>query len=338
MKLTIPFKEFEERINSLVAEGELLHKDKLYTEEELAKSKGELKDWKNRSYEFLKTAFGESNNYLINEFRSAGGNRFSFPGMRTDLDHRIREHSEIFKETVSELSYCLMLASVCDPIVEGDRYSSIGRDSYSQDEKILFFLRKLNQINTGGYHPIKYLFESNDVRLNHHDELRELAMILNSNGVIELHPGLGTFHAKITATGVHTLQQIEREILKSENPAPAPTAVNIVHVQNMVNSSFQQGTSHSTLQNQVHIQQNIEELKSFLNELKQSIETLNISAEIKAELESEIATAEAQAKHPKPRAGAIKETLSSIRKVFEGVSINMIPKLIEKLPELIDKF
>jgi hypothetical protein len=212
MKLTIPFKEFKERMNCLVAEGKQLScKDKIATEERLVQSKEELKDWKALSLEFLKTAFGESNNYLINEFRNAGGNRFSIPGMRTDLEHRIREHGEIFKATVSELSCCLILASVCDPIVEGDKYTSIGRDSYSQDEKALFFLKKLNQINTGGYHPIKYLFEANDIRLNHHNELRELAMLLNSHGVIELLPGLGTFHAKITVVGVHALQEIEKK-------------------------------------------------------------------------------------------------------------------------------
>lgn len=337
MKLTIPFAEFKESINKYVAEGDIMLKKRITTEEELATSKEELKDWKNRSFEFLKTAFGESNNYLINEFRSAGGNRYSFAGMRTDLEHRIREHGEIFKETVSELAYCLMLASVCDPIVEGNRYNSMGRDSFSQDEKILFLLKKLNQLNTGGYHPIKYLFESNEVHLSHHDELRELAKILDFNGIIELHPGLGTFHAKITAMGVHALQQIEKEMAKPET-VPLPQTMNVVNVHNMVNSSFQQATVDSTLHNQVNIQQNIEELKSFLEELKQSINGLNISADLKLELESEIATAEAQAKSPKPRSGAIKETLSSIRKVFEGVSINLIPKLIEKLPELMEKF
>ncbi len=338
MKLTIPYITFKEQINELVNQGEPLSKIKIRTEEDLIESKKNLKEWKSLALGFLRDAFGENNNYLINEFSNAGGNRYSFPGMRTDLEHRINEHSEIFKENVSELSYCLTLSSVCDPIVEGDKYSPIGRDSYTQDEKVLFLLKKLNQINTGRFHPIEYLFESNDIRLNHYDELRELTQILDSNGVIKMHPSLSNLNAKITVSGVHFLQQIEREILKSEKPIPVSSTINVVQVQNMINSPFQQGTSQSTFQNNTRIQEHIEELKSFLNDLKQSIDNLNISDDLKSELESEIATAEAQAKHPKPRATAIKETLDSIRKVFEGVSINLIPKVIEKLPELINKF
>ncbi len=339
MKLTIPFQEFEERINSLIAEGELLYKDRLYTEEELANSKDELKDWKSRSFDFLKIAFGESNNYLINEFRSAGGNRFSFPGMRTDLEHRIREHSEIFKETVSGLSYCLMLASISDPLIEGDFYNPEGRDTLSQDQKIAFFLDKLNQMNTGGYYPARKIFELNDVKLNHRDELHELLDEMKFNDLIDIHPALGEAHVRIKSNGIRLLKQLKEQVSElKEPPTPVPTVSNVIHVHNMVNSSIQQATINSKQHNQVDIQQNIEELKSFLSELKQSIDSLNIPEELKSELESEIATADAQAKHPKPRSGAIKETLTSIRKVFEGVSINMIPKFIEKLPELIDKF
>ncbi len=339
MKLTIPFTEFKETINKYVVEGDPLSKKRISTEEELTKSKEELKNWRNRSLEFLKTAFGENTNYLINEFLNAGGNRFSFPGMRTDLDHRIREHVDIFKETVSELSFCLILASISDPLIEGDSYNPEGRDTMSQDQKIAFFLDKLNQINNGGYYPARKIFELNDIKLNHRDELHELLDEMKFNDWIDIHPALGEVHARIKSNGIRLLKQLKEQVLKlKEPPSPAPTVSNVIHVHNMVNSSIQQASINSTQQSQVDIQQNIEELKSFLSELKQSIDSLSIPEELKSELESEIATAEAQAKHPKPRSGAIKETLSSIRKVFEGVSINMIPKLIEKLPELIDKF
>ncbi len=336
MKLAIPFTEFKETINKYVAEGDPLTKNRITTEEELAKSKEELKDWENRSFEFLKTAFGESNNYLINEFRSAGGNRFH--STRTDFEYRKSEHQEIFKETVSELAYCLKLASISDPLVFGDSYDSKGRDSFTQDEKILFFLRKLNQINTGGYHPIKYLFESNEVRLNHHDEIRELAKILDYNGVIELHPGLGTFHAKITAAGVHALQEIERESSKDE-PIQQSSTTNIVNIHSMVNSSVQQGSIDSSQIITVNSAEGLNELKLFLLELRQSIDALSLSAELRDEIIAEIETAEVQTKSPKPKGAIIKETLKTIRTILEGVSISALsPQFIEKAKSLIDFF
>lgn len=64
----------------------------------------------------------------------------------------------------------------------------------------------------------------------------------------------------------------------------------------------------------------LDTVTDFINALKKEISDLPLSGDSKSELESDIATTEAQLNSPKPKEGVIKECLKSIRTILEGAA------------------
>ncbi|NEO34745.1 MAG: hypothetical protein F6K36_31050 [Symploca sp. SIO3C6] len=96
---------------------------------------------------------------------------------------------------------------------------------------------------------------------------------------------------------------------------------------NMIGSNFVQGS-------QVYgnviagpgrsLENSRESISKFLMEFKGNIKDLNLSSEAEAEAEAEILTLEAQMQSPKPKASIIREGLSSIRSILEGVAGSIV--------------
>lgn len=110
-----------------------------------------------------------------------------------------------------------------------------------------------------------------------------------------------------------------------ENPNEATEhfmPINLINIENMNNSTIQQGTIHSTQNN--HFENNkLSDLKQVIRELQQVISKLEDS-DIKKELISESETLISQIKSPKPKKSIIKETLKSIKEVSKSVAIKTI--------------
>lgn len=92
-------------------------------------------------------------------------------------------------------------------------------------------------------------------------------------------------------------------------------------------SQIQQQTSNSS---QVMTVQELDlfAIQAFLTSLESQKEELRLSRESQQELDSEIATIQAQVKSPKPKQGIIREGLSSIRRILEGAGGGMAAKLL----------
>jgi hypothetical protein len=135
------------------------------------------------------------------------------------------------------------------------------------------------------------------------------------------------------------VREVERALSNPDQPTHFfPPVVNIMHVHTMVNSQVQQG-SHGSTQNVSITQSQVADLRSFVNELKQRLPELHLSAHARSVAEADIGTIEAQLASPTPKRGILKESLASVRTIMEGaagslVASDLIPKLLPLLTSL----
>jgi len=93
--------------------------------------------------------------------------------------------------------------------------------------------------------------------------------------------------------------------------------------------------------NQVAIQfssltkENIDDISSFIVKLKNELASIDLDAVAQGELDSEIATVEAQINSPKPKPKIVKESMRSIRTVLEGASGSVAGQLLLEIGKTI---
>jgi hypothetical protein len=334
MKLTTSYEEFKNSTDELLKEGQSLIQSPI-TESDLKEAIASLKAWKDKCVRFLQESFGEKFNSLIQDFQRAGHNGFAFDGMRKDLEFRISTYTGEFKDSIGELTYITRLLSLVDPIISPTSYDPTSRQSMTVDQKTHFLMEKLREaakFNQG--FPVGWLYKANGIQFNRPDEWRSIAKKLDLNKYIDLWGGDGDLIAAITIEGIQELENFERKIIASSQ---ATVVHNSIQIEKMTNSVIQQGSNHSVQQVTLSADY-IVELKDFLNELKSSIDSLQLSNEQKGELEAEIATIEAQIKSPKPKNVIIKDTLTFIKSILEKATITAIStKLIPIAKELWEK-
>lgn len=120
-----------------------------------------------------------------------------------------------------------------------------------------------------------------------------------------------------------------------EQEAASKTSYNLANFYGPVQSSLiQQDTEHS-IQVSSGQQPDIKTLREFFEALKKQIDSISLTPEAKRELEAEIKTAEAQVNSPRPRHPAIRETLTSIKRILEGAGGGMVAQLLVQLAKLL---
>jgi hypothetical protein len=121
--------------------------------------------------------------------------------------------------------------------------------------------------------------------------------------------------------------QIEQALSQPDKPTDYFPPVNIINVQQMVNSQIQQGTYQST-QTADFSQDDLEEVTNFVNSLKGQLSEFGLVPEKEVEAQAEIASVEAQLKSPRPKSSIIKECLLSLRSILEGMAGNAAAALL----------
>jgi len=112
--------------------------------------------------------------------------------------------------------------------------------------------------------------------------------------------------------------KVNKEIIKSVFERQSPN-VNIANIEQMIGSQLQQGTKDSIQEGTFEIE-NHDQLLKFIELLKTKLPELEISEDDKSEIETDVSTIEAQIKSSRPKAGIIKESLLSIKRILEGAS------------------
>jgi len=102
-----------------------------------------------------------------------------------------------------------------------------------------------------------------------------------------------------------------------------PPVVNILNVANMVNSQIQQA-GHGSQQAGSFLGADLEALRHLIEDLRGSLNQLNLPEQSRDEAQAEIATVRAQLASPKPKPAIIGESLRSIRTILEGAAGNIL--------------
>ncbi|MFN0075339.1 MAG: hypothetical protein ACKVY0_02580 [Prosthecobacter sp.] len=133
--------------------------------------------------------------------------------------------------------------------------------------------------------------------------------------------------------------EVEAALSQPQKPTEHfPPVVNILNVQQMYGSQIQQGTSHST-QSLTLQAADLKAIQEFITQLKPQLSNLGLSGDALQEATSDISTVEAQLASTKPKPGILKESLTSLRTILEGVAGNMIASgLSGQIPALLALF
>jgi hypothetical protein len=91
---------------------------------------------------------------------------------------------------------------------------------------------------------------------------------------------------------------------------------------NIQDSQIQIEAENSTQTKSVEF--DVGQVTKLIEALKSTIDVVGIDQQGKQELQSEIQTLEAQAKSPKPKNSIIAESLSSVRRILEGATGNLV--------------
>ena len=113
-------------------------------------------------------------------------------------------------------------------------------------------------------------------------------------------------------------------------------ATNITfNIENMSNSQIQQGTEELTQTLNI-TNADLDQVRAFLQALKQSVDELGLQEIQRAQLDTDIQTIEPQLSAPEPKNSIIQESLQSIRNILEGITSSTIAsELLSRLAPLL---
>ncbi|MEO0005041.1 MAG: hypothetical protein ABIK49_03450 [candidate division WOR-3 bacterium] len=130
----------------------------------------------------------------------------------------------------------------------------------------------------------------------------------------------------ITDTGISYIDG------SSAHPSPIPS--NVVIVGEMSNSVIQQAGTGSTQSVEFNLNR-LRELRALVNELKQSLPQIELDAESKAVLESDVNTLEVQLNSPRPKSQIISECINTIRDILTSAGGSFAAAFLAKWMGLI---
>ncbi len=175
-------------------------------------------------------------------------------------------------------------------------------------------LRRLYDVSGGRRDVIVALNDlANEMGIDRNDAY-SLADWLRGEYLLEfktLGPGIAITH--------HGVKEIESAIAAPDEPTTYFPPVNLIYVGSMSGSQIQQGTIASN-QSQLIANTDPALLIELIASVREALEELQLSAEQADELESDLATLEAQATSPRPKSTIVREALSSIRTILEGAA------------------
>lgn len=118
----------------------------------------------------------------------------------------------------------------------------------------------------------------------------------------------------ITHNGV---VEVEKALRSPDQPTEHFSAINILFVKQMIGSSVQQGTTNSVQTTTINADC-IGKIHEFIREVKNKIDEIAVVPEVKQEILADLGTLQMQADSPKPKHGILKESLQSLKRIFEG--------------------
>jgi hypothetical protein len=191
------------------------------------------------------------------------------------------------------------------------------------------FLLKLFELSNGNELFDINAFELGDQLGFPQDETNRIFDYLLGENLIQ---HVASTHIAITHYGI---KEIEIALTKPDEPTTYFPPVNIVHVEKMIGSQIQQGTTQST-QVSSYSFTDLDDVRKFIYELKGQLNSLQLDKTNLAQAKSDIKTIENQVKSPRPKSIVLLECLKSLRTILEGTVGSLIAAgLLQQLGALI---
>lgn len=152
-------------------------------------------------------------------------------------------------------------------------------------------------------------------------EIDKIVEYLYSEGLVKRNGG---GQVMITHSGI---KEVEEALTYPNIPTEHFLPVNIINVQTMTNSVIQQGNEGSRM-NYINNQDDINQIKEVINELKSKLEYIDLKEDVQGEMVAEIHTVIAQTESPKPKTAILQESLKAIKKLLKSATTNATTQFI----------
>jgi hypothetical protein len=123
---------------------------------------------------------------------------------------------------------------------------------------------------------------------------------------------------EISARGIRQVELAAEQPSRGTEYFPA-TVIYQVNIETMSHSQVQQGTTSST-QSGSWSSLEVQHVQNFLNQLRNELPDLGLSAEDREVAEAQIATVDAQLDSPRRSETIIRESMKTLRSILEGVA------------------
>lgn len=179
-------------------------------------------------------------------------------------------------------------------------------------------------------------------------ESRQITKYLIDRGLIK-NRSATTGHLVITTNGIIEVEAALDKPDESTEHFPANVIHNVINIEGPVtNSPILQGAQDST-QTVSYSPEVLQKTGEFIKLLKEVLPGLLLDAQVRAEVEAEIATIEPQLSSPKPKPNIIKSSIITIKNILENIPANVaaniivknlpaLPLLVEQAKELLQLF
>ncbi len=125
--------------------------------------------------------------------------------------------------------------------------------------------------------------------------------------------------------------EVENALSKPDKPTEHFPPINIINISEMKNSQIIQD-SHDVLQVKKNDKELIESLKDLIKFAENNLDELDLKKSEEQEFQTELKTIETQLSSPKPKRNILKECISSLKKIMESATGQIIAsQIIDKL-------
>lgn len=249
----------------------------------------------------------------------------------SDLQHSIKNSSNQIEKVLKQ-----MTNTIYNTHSISDAGASIDSSVDKIRQKRFLFLKNLyDKSNASSSKFMSKLESMRDLNIND-DEANEIIFYLSNEGLIHQL----TLHNKEMMISHQGIKEVEDSLTK-------PTIATShfppqIYYNTTINASdksiiqLQQGTTNST-QNSTFTVNDKDLLVSFIKELKSELKKLNLNFEDESEINSDIATIEAQLSSSRPKINFLKESILSVKNILEGAASNIVAEKIPLILEILSK-
>lgn len=217
LQIKVPFEELSREIDNKIKLAENLEQKEVKTEEELNDFRKQFESWNSETLIILKDAFNNPRNEFVNDFQQIQPNSYAVPGMKKTLKQIIDDEKLSVKLKIRSLYGTIKILQVCDAIIEPEKIDFSKRANYTIEEKLDLILDKYYDLYDDLHYPLLEILTGNGVIPKRHGECRELAGLLENDGLVTTMGYVGdNIGVKLTAEGARQVEEA-RKIYKEDN-------------------------------------------------------------------------------------------------------------------------